>query len=123
VSHSDLRSLGDAELRAELVDSKRRCEEELQQPCRSLAYPFSAHDRRVMEAGRAAGYESAVILDNELAIPPGSLVRPGAPVERFGLLREGIYRHDGRLRLRLKTSALLRRGRASRPVRAARRSR
>jgi len=123
VSHPDLPSLGDAELREELIGSKRRCEEELQRPCRSLAYPFSAHDRRVMEATRAAGYESAVILDNELAIPPGSLVRPAAPVERFGLLREGIYRHDSRLRLRLKTSPLLRRGRASRLARIAPRSR
>ncbi|HWA54646.1 MAG TPA: polysaccharide deacetylase family protein [Solirubrobacterales bacterium] len=123
VSHPDLRSLGDAELGEELSGSKRRCEEELQRPCRSLAYPFSAHDGRVMEAARAAGYESAVILDNELAIPAGSLVRPGTRVERLGLLREGVYRHDTTLRLRLKTSPLLRRSRASKLARIARRVR
>lgn len=123
VSHPDLRSLDDEGLRGELVDSKRRCEDELQRPCRSLAYPFSAHDGRVMEAARAAGYESAVILDNELSIPPGGLVHSGAPVERFGLLREGVYRHDGPLRMRLKASVPLRRARASRLARVARRPR
>src|SRR5262249_14176447 len=118
VSHPDLRDLDDSQLGAELADSKRRCEEELQRPCRTLAYPFSAHDRRVMEAARAAGYQSALIPGNELAIPPGSRVRSGRVVERHGLLREGVYRHDGGLRLRLKTSALLRRIRASRLARA-----
>ncbi len=39
VTHPDLRSLADAELGEELIASKRRCEEELQRPCRSLAYP------------------------------------------------------------------------------------
>ena len=57
--------------------ARARCEEEIDRPCRTLAYPFSAYDRRVMDRARAAGYEAAVILDNYLAIPVGSLVRPG----------------------------------------------
>ncbi len=118
-THPKLPSLADAELAAELADSKARCEEEIGQPCRALAYPFSAYDRRVMDAARAAGYESATILDNHLAIPAGSLVRPGRPTQMFELLREGVYRRDGRARLWAKASPFARRVRASRLARIA----
>ncbi len=118
-THPRLPSLPDAELAAELADSRARCEEEIQRPCRALAYPFSAYDRRVMDAARAAGYGSATILDNHLAIPAGSLPRRGEATEMFGLLREGVYRRDGRARLWAKTSPLARRLRASRPARIA----
>jgi peptidoglycan/xylan/chitin deacetylase (PgdA/CDA1 family) len=118
-THPKLTSLADAELDLELVSSKARCEEEVQRPCEALAYPFSDHDRRVMDRARAAGYSSAVILDNDLAIPPGSLVRPGQPREMFGLLREGVYRRDGWPRLAAKTSLLARRARASHLARVA----
>ena len=118
-THPKLTELSDSDLRSELAESKARCEQELQRPCRSLAYPFSAYDRRVMDAIRAAGYESAVILDNHLAIPAGSLVRPGAAVEPMALLREGVYRRDGRARMLAKTLPLARRLRASRLVRIA----
>jgi len=116
-THPNLTTLGDEELAGELRRSKERCEDELGAPCRSLAYPFSAYDRRVMSAAREAAYESATILDNHLSVPPRSLVRRGSTVERFALLREGIYRHDGRLRLWAKTWAPARRARALRAVR------
>lgn len=118
-SHPTLPLLADAELAAELIDSKARCEEEVRQPCRTLAYPFSAYDRRSKDAARSAGYESATILDNELAIPPGSLVRPGVAADMFCLLREGVYRRDGMPRLWAKASPLARRMRASRLARIA----
>jgi peptidoglycan/xylan/chitin deacetylase (PgdA/CDA1 family) len=118
-THPKLTSLADAELDAELEASKARCEEEIQRPCETLAYPFGDHDRRVMDHTRAAGYRAAVILDNELAIPPGSLVRPGRTREMFGLLREGVYRRDGWPRLAAKTSLLARSARASRLARVA----
>lgn len=118
-THPKLTSLADAELDAELTTSKALCEEELQRPCETLAYPFSDHDRRVMDRTRAAGYRAAFILDNELAIPSGSLIRPGQHGEMFGLLREGVYRRDGRLRLAAKTAPLARRCRASRLARVA----
>jgi peptidoglycan/xylan/chitin deacetylase (PgdA/CDA1 family) len=118
-THPKLTSLADAELDLELASSKARCEEEIQRPCEALAYPFSDHDRRVMDRARAAGYSSAVILDNDLAIPRGSLVRPGQPREMFGLLREGVYRRDGWPRLAAKTSLLARRARASHLARVA----
>lgn len=118
-THAKLTELSDAELDAELSESKRRCEEGVGQPCETLAYPFGAYDRRVMERVHAAGYTAAVILDGQIAIPPGSLVRPARPRQMYGLLREGVYRHDSGLRLAAKTSPLARQIRASRPFRAA----
>lgn len=118
-THPDLTSLGDEELDRELRSSRACCEEQLGRPCRTLAYPFSAYDSRVMDRARAAGYEAAAILDNHLAIPQGSLVRPGGNGEPFGLLREGVYRGDSGARLRAKTSPLVRRARASKLARVA----
>jgi peptidoglycan/xylan/chitin deacetylase (PgdA/CDA1 family) len=118
-THQHLTTLADDQLDQELIRSRACCEEELGRPCRTLAYPFSAYDRRVMDRALAAGYEAAVILDNHLAIPRGSLARPGEDAEMFGLLREGVYRRDGRARLLAKTSPLARRVRASRPARIA----
>lgn len=113
-THPNLTSLDDAALDQELTSSRALCEEEIQEPCKTLAYPFSAHDRRVMDRAQAAGYEAAVILDNSLAIPPHGLIRSGQAAEMFGLLREGVYRRDGWPRLLAKTSPLARRVRASR---------
>jgi peptidoglycan/xylan/chitin deacetylase (PgdA/CDA1 family) len=119
VSHLDLTSLGDAELDVELRASRAACEAAVQRACETLAYPFSAYDRRVMERARLAGYRAAAILDNELAIPPGSLPGPRPGTEMFALLREGVYRRDGQLRMTAKTSPLARRARASHFARVA----
>jgi peptidoglycan/xylan/chitin deacetylase (PgdA/CDA1 family) len=118
-THPNLTALDDAALDRELTASRALCEEEIEAPCKTLAYPFSAYDRRVMDRARAAGYEAAVILDNNLAIPPRSLVRRVEEAELLGLLREGVYRRDGWLRLLAKTSPLARRARASRLARIA----
>lgn len=113
-THRHLTALADGELDAELIRSRAACEEEVGRPCRTLAYPFSAYDARVTERARAAGYEAAVILDNHLAIPTGSLARPREEAAMLGLLREGVYRRDGWPRFLAKTSPLARRARASR---------
>jgi peptidoglycan/xylan/chitin deacetylase (PgdA/CDA1 family) len=118
-THPPLTGLGDAALEAELSGSRAACEEALQRPCTSLAYPFGAHDRRVAAAAAAAGYEAAVILDGRLAVPPASLVRPGRPVDRFGLLRTGVYQRDGWPRFLAKTSPAALRLRSSGPFRRA----
>lgn len=116
-THPNLTALGDAELDAELADSRAACEEALQRSCTSLAYPFGAHDRRVAEHARAVGYETGLILDGRIAIPPRSLVHPGQPADMLALIRAGIYRHDGWPRFLAKTSPRVRRLRSSRVVR------
>lgn len=117
-SHRDLTSLGDAELEDELRGSREDCEAEIQQSCLALAYPYSAYDSRVKDAARAAGYGTAAILDNHLAIPAGSRPVPGAgDSDLFELLRSGIYRDDGWPRFAAKTSWVSRRVRDSAPWR------
>ncbi len=118
-THPDLTALGEAELDAELAGSRAACEEAIQRPCTSLAYPFGAHDRRVAAGARAAGYEAAVTLDGRIAIPPQSLFSAGARVDMLGLLRAGVYRRDGWARFLAKTSPSARRARSSGLVRRA----
>lgn len=95
VSH---RHLGDSELQRELCESKERIADELGRPCRYLAYPFGDEDARVRAAAAAAGYEAAFAL-------PGREDR----IDRFALPRVGVYRGDRPLKVRLKTTRVLRR--------------
>ena len=80
VNHAHLTHLSDAKLEPELVGSRNRIEEMLQEPCRFLAYPYGENDYRVRRAAEAAGYTAAF-----------SLRRTGVD-DRFGLPRTDIYR-------------------------------
>jgi peptidoglycan/xylan/chitin deacetylase (PgdA/CDA1 family) len=93
MTHPHLPTLGDDELRRELVEAKEQLEERLRTPCRTLAFPYGENDARVRAAAEAAGYEAAYGL-------------PGLPGERFSLPRVGVYRRDGGMRLALKASRL-----------------
>jgi len=55
----DLRLLSDAQLRKEMVDSKRTLEVHLGHPVRFLAYPNGKFDARCERAAQAAGYAMA----------------------------------------------------------------
>jgi len=58
-SHPRLAALPDADLKNELSGSRERCEERLNIPCRTLAYPHGDADARVADAAGAAGYYAA----------------------------------------------------------------
>ncbi|MBX5441182.1 MAG: polysaccharide deacetylase family protein [Solirubrobacteraceae bacterium] len=100
-THPWLPELDDDELRTELVESRVALERLLDRPCASIAYPFGAHDDRVVRAAEAAGYATGVTL------PGGAPRWPAAPVgrRRLTLPRIGVYRADGPLRYRLKVGA------------------
>lgn len=93
VSHPHLTRLSGAELMTELVQSRNRIEEVLNEPCRFLAYPYGESDVLVRRAAEEAGYQAAF-----------SLRRAGVD-DRYGLPRLDVYRGDGSIRFRLKTSA------------------
>ena len=98
MTHPHLTGLSDAELRAELVDSKESIEAELGQRCRFFAYPFGDEDPRVRTAVERAGYEAAF----------------GAPgrelgYDRYSVPRVLVGRGDRSWRLALKTSPIGRR--------------
>ena len=90
-SHPHLTRLGDDELDRELRESRARLEDELQRPCRFLAYPFGDEDGRVRAAARRAGYDAAFALPGDVAAP-----------DDFAVPRLGIWRRDTLPRLALK---------------------
>jgi peptidoglycan/xylan/chitin deacetylase (PgdA/CDA1 family) len=63
VTHHDLRTLSNRELRTELLASRRVLEHHLGRPVPWLAYPFGGHDARVIAFARRAGYRLAVTTD------------------------------------------------------------
>jgi peptidoglycan/xylan/chitin deacetylase (PgdA/CDA1 family) len=65
-THPRLTELEDEAMGDELRGSREECERRLGRPCRSLAYPYGAHDRRVIEAARRAGYSAACTLPARL---------------------------------------------------------
>ena len=85
-SHPDLRLLGAERLRQELVASRDELETALGRPVRCFAYPGGAHDDRVVEATRAAGYELA------FTTLPG---RNGWDDDPLRLKRRTVGRHHG----------------------------
>jgi peptidoglycan/xylan/chitin deacetylase (PgdA/CDA1 family) len=117
-SHPDLLTLDDGEAEAEMTESRRECEREIERPCELLAYPFSSYDRRVKEIAKASGYSAAVILDNRIPIPRRSV--PLLPdSDPFEMVRTGVYRHDGWVRFLAKTSPAARRARSTRVLQMA----
>jgi peptidoglycan/xylan/chitin deacetylase (PgdA/CDA1 family) len=57
VTHRMLSDLPSGEVRAELLDSRRRLEDLLERPVRWLSIPGGAVSRRVIQAAEAAGYD------------------------------------------------------------------
>jgi peptidoglycan/xylan/chitin deacetylase (PgdA/CDA1 family) len=94
VSHPHLPETSDEELDRELVESKRRIEDELSKPCVLLAYPFGEHDARVRAAAARAGFAAAFGLQ-----PQGSTWR-----DAFQLPRVGIWRGESDRTVAFKTS-------------------
>lgn len=105
-SHPHLTEIDTNRAERELSLSRQRCEEELQRPCSSLAYPFGSYDRGVRELVAASGYGAAVTLDERI-------VEPLAGRGPLDVPREAIYRETGWLTFALKTSRIVRRVRIS----------
>jgi peptidoglycan/xylan/chitin deacetylase (PgdA/CDA1 family) len=90
-SHPRLSSLSDDRIAAELVESRAECERQLGLPCRSIAYPYSDYDDRVVRATRDAGYQFAVTVPRD-SRPPLPLQWP----------RVGVYNGESAKRIRLR---------------------
>jgi peptidoglycan/xylan/chitin deacetylase (PgdA/CDA1 family) len=90
-SHPRLSTLDDERIAAELTESRAVCEREMGRPCRSIAYPYSDYDDRVVCAARDAGYQFAV------TVPRGS--RPPLPLQ---WPRVGVYNGESAKRVRIR---------------------
>jgi peptidoglycan/xylan/chitin deacetylase (PgdA/CDA1 family) len=91
MSHPRLTTLGDEELREELLDSRRIIAERLGR-CELLSYPFGAWDERVVAAADDAGYSFAFTL------PLGAQMRS----RRLSMARLTIDDRDTPARFRIK---------------------
>jgi peptidoglycan/xylan/chitin deacetylase (PgdA/CDA1 family) len=101
LTHPRLAGLDAASLGPELVDARRRIEDELSQPVVHLAYPYGAFDQAVQAAAAEAGYVTAC------STRPG---RSGADDDLLALHRVTVYGHDSLLDFawRLRTGAAVR---------------
>ena len=102
-SHPHLTEISDEQLEVELTESREVCEEQLGQPCSTIAYPFGDHDERVIAAAGAAGYEAAATF-------PSALTRPMP----LAWPRIGVFHHDTQRIFRAKISPRVIRMRHSR---------
>jgi len=59
-NHPRLSKIGDQPIKDELIESRAECEQQMQLPCTSLAYPYSDYDERAVRAALEAGYNYAV---------------------------------------------------------------
>lgn len=92
-SHPHLTRLSSTDLRRELVESRQMIEQQLDRACRTLAYPYSDVDARVVEAAGAAGYAFActIPIGHALSLP-------------LRWSRVGAFRNDSPMRFRVLTS-------------------
>jgi peptidoglycan/xylan/chitin deacetylase (PgdA/CDA1 family) len=101
-SHPHLTRLDDVVLHEELVRSKAMCEQRLDGPCTSLAYPYGDVDARVVAATARTGYEVAAALPQRLDSK-----------DPLRWPRIGVYHVDDDRRFPMKVSPAFRRMRRS----------
>ena len=80
LSHPKLPTLGDEELRQELLDARVRIRDRLG-ACDTIAYPFGHWDARVERAAADAGYAYAFTLPHEAQATATALSIPRIPID------------------------------------------
>lgn len=73
-SHADLSLASGAALERQLVEPKRRIEEEVGRPVLHLAYPSGRYNQRAMAAAAAAGYSTAVTTNHGTVLSASRLL-------------------------------------------------
>jgi len=68
-SHPRLSTLDEAEIALEVTTSREECEDRLGMPCRSIAYPYSDYDERVIRVVADSGYLVAATVPTSSAAP------------------------------------------------------
>jgi peptidoglycan/xylan/chitin deacetylase (PgdA/CDA1 family) len=96
-SHPRLTTLDDASLDRELANSRQACEDALEAPCVSIAYPYGDVDARVAGAAGRAGYRTGAALPQR-----------AHRAEPLRWPRVGVYHVDDERRFRLKASRAIR---------------
>lgn len=102
-THPHLTQLSPDRVRLELQESRRAVEQQIDGPCRSIAYPYGDVDAGVVALAEEAGYEAGA------ALPAG--LHEERPLE---WPRVGVYEVDHTLRLLAKSLPVARRLRSRR---------
>jgi peptidoglycan/xylan/chitin deacetylase (PgdA/CDA1 family) len=92
-AHHDLRRLGESECVRDLRDSRECLEDLIGASVPTLAYPYGFHAPHVRRAAGAAGYRFA------FSLPQGP-----ESTDRLAVPRAGIYRDNGVMGLRVKST-------------------
>ena len=100
LEHVDLRKLTDEDILKQMVESKRRLEQDLGRSIVAFAYPFGHIDNRLPRLASLAGYDFAVNTDR------GALRWVD---DRHSLFRVNIFPHESWFSLWRKTSSWYRR--------------
>lgn len=100
LTHPVLPTLSEAAQRREIGLGRQRVEAAMGRPMTCFAYPYGDHDAVSVRAVAEAGFDLAV------TTAPGSARRPAEM--RYLLPRDGIWPHEGYLRLRLRLSGAMR---------------
>lgn len=103
-THRALPTLGDAELRDELVTSREVIARETGTTPEFFAYPYGAWNSRVREAVRAAGYRAAATLDYGLNRAGADLLALSRVNVPAGISNAALEAWLAGLRLRLPTA-------------------
>ncbi len=103
-SHPWLTRVADDRLEAELGRSRAVCEERLDRPCDTIAYPYGNVDARVAAAARRAGYVA------------GAAVSSRRRASALDWPRVGVWRGDAGWRFRVKVAGGFRRARLREPA-------
>jgi len=97
MTHPRLTDLDESGLKTELIDSRVRLETELGRKIATLAFPYGAHDEKVVEACRRAGYETVFSITPRPTKTTPEFVRGRVTVEpndsplEFFLKMQGAY--------------------------------
>ncbi|HEV8177261.1 MAG TPA: polysaccharide deacetylase family protein [Gemmatimonadales bacterium] len=95
-SHPHLTKMSPATVEEEIRISRQECERGTEAPCMSLSYPYGDLDLDIVRIASEAGYSYGASLPRRFPRQPSRLEWP----------RVGLYRPDGWLRFRIKTSPL-----------------
>ena len=97
MTHPKLTELDATRLHTEITESRLRLEKDLGRKIATLAFPYGAHDERVVEECRRAGYEAVFSITPRLAGSQPEFVRGRVTVEpddsplEFFLKMHGAY--------------------------------
>jgi peptidoglycan/xylan/chitin deacetylase (PgdA/CDA1 family) len=95
VTHSMLTSLSNEALRDELAHSRQDLEQILGRDVKAVSYPYGAHDSRVRQAAKEAGYRLAFTIEPNII---------NAKTDDYGIGRFFVSAGDGLLKFKLKVS-------------------